>query len=122
MTWRTITVPTARSGEVVVRAFPTLTPGLVVLPPNCTPHPETDDAFWGLTHARSGLCVGGFDDPESAQRAAVELGEIADWTLSGEELIAADVGPRRAEIVFAAGGWTWANRPASVRSSDRNAP
>lgn len=81
--------------DVEVRAWLTLTPGLVV-------HPSIGDPGWVVAHQRSGLLIGWTHDPESAHAMAVELGAIADWTLSGEELrrqVLGDGGARAREIV-----------------------
>lgn len=81
--WVTINVPTAHNGVIAVRAFPTAVPGLVVIPPGAVP----DDTDWALTHARSGLALGFYDDPESAQRAAVALHGVTDFTDAARALL-----------------------------------
>ena len=79
----TVTVYNASGDSVVVRAFTTATPGLVV-------HESLGDPGWMISHERSGLLVCCLGDPEQAQAAAAEFGPLADWMMSGNEIKAAN--------------------------------
>jgi len=68
---------------VVIPAFTTAAPGLVV-------HESMGDPGWMISHERSGLLLCCLADPESAQAAAAEFGPLADWTMSGTEIKAAN--------------------------------
>lgn len=100
MSWITLTVPT-KLGDVTVRAFPTAVPGLVVIPPHAIP----GDEDWALTHMQSGGSVGLFTDPETAQRAAFALADLADWTVDAATLYAAGIKGEAARRRNACGGW-----------------
>lgn len=72
--------------KIEVDAWPCGVPGLAItraIDLSCvTPS-------WTVTHVRSGgalwRCIG---DPEGALHAAQQLGSLADWTLSADELVA----------------------------------
>lgn len=69
-----------RPSTVTVRTVPTPVPGLVVNEDPVAP------GFWNVTHVASGAAVARLPEPEACLQAAIQLGEIADWTRSGGDL------------------------------------
>lgn len=80
---------TVREGPAVVPVdgLPCGVPGLAI-----TRAPET--IGYTITHVRSGCAVLWFPDtdPEGVLAAAFELGQVADWTLTGADLAALRIG------------------------------
>ncbi len=61
----------APGGIAEVPGAPTPVPGLCVARAGC---------WWSVTHLRSGVAAGHYDDPEVALACAVDLGLLWDWT------------------------------------------
>jgi hypothetical protein len=70
---------------VAATGFVTGVAGILVVDPNweC----GHINGSWTITHQRSGLAIGYFEEPESAMRCATELEGLTDWTASGSTIV-----------------------------------
>ena len=97
----TVTIYDQDGTDVVVQAFTTAAPGLVV-------HVSNGDPGWVVTHERSGLLVMMFENPEQAQAAAGDLALLADWTLDGHAIMCTPhIELKVASVRSKWGGETW---------------
>lgn len=73
---------TVRTAKGPLPAMDIGVPGLAI----AGDHLTSGERCWAVFHAASGASVCWFDDPETAAKAALELGALTDWTATAQDL------------------------------------